>query len=93
MSHVQPTSNPTSAKPLDLQVREFTENIHANPSPRGVAMALEANQRLAEYLEALMDSGHATNTGITVKVDGQTIRFKNEEDFSNWLSERNNDNT
>ena len=92
MSHDPHISNQTS-KPLDAQVREFTEQIIANPSPRGVAMALEVNQRLAEYLEALMDSGRGVNTGITVKVDGQTIRFKNEEDFSNWLSERNNDNT
>ena len=85
MSHVPPTSNQTS-KPLDRQVIEFTEGVLANPSPRGLAMAIEANQRLLEYLDELKDA-ELTSSGVTVMVDGESVHFQNEEDFSDWLSE------
>ena len=85
MSHVPPTSNPIS-RPLDRQVHEFTQEVLANPSPKGLAMAIEANQRLAEYLDDLKNVDLPANK-ILVKVDGETIHFDNEKDFSDWLSE------
>jgi len=49
-------------------------------------MAIEANQRLAEYLDDLKNVDLPANK-ILVKVDGETIHFDNEKDFSDWLSE------
>jgi hypothetical protein len=53
-----------------------------------IAVIVEGYQRYLEYLDELEIAPLGKlNTGITVQVDGQTIKFKNDEDFADWLAE------
>jgi hypothetical protein len=56
-------------------------------SKRVLAVGIEINQRYSEYLEQLETADLHIQTGITVTVDGKTIRFQNDNDFSEWLAE------
>ncbi len=72
---------------IDKQVREITESVmSSNPSAREIAVAIEANQMYADYLEQVLDAPAGDN-GVMVSVDGTLIRFKDTEDFSSWLVE------
>lgn len=56
-------------------------------SKRVLAVGIEINQRYSEYLEQLETSDLHIQNGITVTVGGKKIHFKNDNDFSAWLTE------
>lgn len=78
---------------IEQIVRESNSMIGAmlNRDKRILAIGIEINQRYFEYLEelenALTDGRIQIGNSVTVIVDGKKIKFKNTDDFSNWLSE------
>lgn len=91
MSHPPKTSAPK------LHISEIVNESNAllagitNPDKRILAIGIEINQRYVDYLDELEDAlinGHIRiESGVTVALDGRTIKFKDTHDFSNWLSE------
>jgi hypothetical protein len=88
MSHAPNISSPTS---LDKDIWNFVFGVVANPSPRGLDMAIELLQRYIDYLDELIVEGIPAfqPTSVTVKADGTTIKFENIEAVANWLTEAN----
>jgi hypothetical protein len=77
MSHVQAIAE-------NQRRRAYQPEAGAN----SIAVIVEDYQRYMEYLDELeTDPLGKFDMGVTVKVDGQTIRFKNDEDFANWIAE------
>lgn len=62
---------------------------HAGQIPeRDYYAALEAIQSHLDYYDKLIDNGlPSCNTDIYVKVDGTTIRFKELDQFAQWIQE------
>lgn len=54
---------------------------------RVLAVGIEMNQRFIEYLDELEISPLHIQNGVDVDVDGKIIRFKNMDDFSEWVLE------
>lgn len=54
-------------------------------SKRVLAVGIEINQLYSEYLEKLETADFNIQTGVTVEIDGKTVHFKNDADFSEWL--------
>ena len=52
---------------------------------RVLAVAAEANQLYYDYLDELLD-GVKVCAAVTVRVDGQTIQFKDIEDVASWIT-------
>lgn len=88
MSHAPHTSSPIS---LDKDIWNFVFSVVANPTPRGLDMAIELLQRYIDYLdELIVESIPAFQpTGVTIKADGTTIKFESIESVANWLTEAN----
>lgn len=60
--------------------------IASEGDERAISIGRETGQRYIEYLDALQDKKKlTTGESIIVKVDGTTIKFKNLEDFSQWI--------
>lgn len=74
--------------PIDEQVRQITSAVYDGAGDRDIAIAIEANQSYIDYLEFLGDNLPKIGLSVTVEIDGTRIRFKNDEDFANWLSEK-----
>lgn len=74
---------------IEQQLQEFRSSVMSNPSPRGMAMLIEANQAYADYLDFLLTVPKEFHTEITITVEEKTIRFKDVEGFSSWLEEVN----
>lgn len=86
--------NPASP-PIDVQVRQITANIlrriyEGTASKREISIAIEANQRYAEYLEFLksQEAFMHSDPSILIEVKGTKVKFRNENDFANWLGEQ-----
>jgi len=77
--------NPTFQN-IQQMVSDITAAAVANPSPRALAEAIEANQLLAEYLDELKDHIHFEDEGITVDVEGERVHFQNSDDFAEWMA-------
>ena len=73
--------------PIDEQVREITSAVYSGSSSREIAVAIEAEQAYIDYLDWLKDN-LSVDTSVTIEVDGTRIKFKNDDDFADWLSER-----
>lgn len=82
MSHVQKTSSPS----LENLLSNVLENTDVEDS-RSRAVAVEAHQRYIEYLQEVIDTPVSFDTSVTIKVDGKTIRFKNEKAMADFLME------
>jgi hypothetical protein len=85
MSPTPTSSAPTF--PLDKAAQEFVQEVHARPSVRGAAMAIEINQRYMEYLDSLISGAPKFESDITVQVDGESVKFGSMEAMVNWLAE------
>jgi hypothetical protein len=58
-----------------------------NADSKTLALIVDMNQLYIEYLDELETAPLETKFGeVTVKVDGKTIRFRNVEDFSSWIT-------
>ena len=57
-----------------------------NPNGKELAVVIEMYQKYIEYLDELETAPITIDTTVTVKVDGKTIRFNNEEDMSSWIT-------
>lgn len=73
--------------PIDEQVKQITSSVFDGASSRDIAIALEANQAYIDYLDFLKDNLDVDES-VTIEVDGTRIKFKNDDDFANWLAER-----
>jgi hypothetical protein len=74
---------------LEDCVREARQIIHEardakQLTPKILAYGMEIEQRWREYLDNL---DMVCDASVTVKVDGQTIRFDNQKDFAEWAAE------
>jgi hypothetical protein len=57
-------------------------------NPRSRAISIEAYQRYIEFLtEAADNTPVSFDTSVTIKVDGKTIRFPNEQSMADFLME------
>lgn len=77
---------------LDQQLQQANAGAYAAidggyADPRLLALAVEANQRYIEYLEEVQAMPRF-DPSVTVKVDGSTIRFENDQQFAEWLAGR-----
>ena len=57
-----------------------------NPDEKSIAIAREIEQRWFEYLDDLLSKDLSIDESVTVKVDGQTIKFKSIEDVAQWIA-------
>ncbi len=76
----------TYPTPIDEQVKQITSSVFDGASSRDIAIALEANQAYIDYLDWLKDNT-TFDESVTIEVGGTRIKFKNDDDFSNWLVE------
>ena len=69
-------------------VRESRRLIAETDSPdeKSVAIAREIEQRWYEYLDELLSKDIKIDTSVTVRVDGQTIKFSSIEDVAQWIT-------
>jgi hypothetical protein len=75
------------------QIQAIAENqrrraYQTEAGANSIAVIVEDYQRYVEYLDELETSPlDNIEKAITVKVDGQTIKFKSDKDFTNWIAE------
>lgn len=77
---------------LEKEVYEFVRSVQANEyaTEKEKAMASELLASLHDYYEeiqiAAMDGRLCTDTSVTVKVDGQQIKFPNIDKVAEWMT-------
>ena len=72
---------------IQQNVRETSKLAFENADSKTLAVIVNMNQLYIEYLDELETAPLETKSGeVTVKVDGKTIRFRNVEDFSSWIT-------
>ena len=76
-----------------LQIQTIAEEqrakaYQAQAGKESLAVIVEGYQRYMEYLDELeiVPLGKFSKN-VTVTIDGQQVKFKNDEDFANWLAE------
>lgn len=83
MSHAPQISNPS----LENLLNNVLKNTDIE-NPRSRAISIEAYQRYIEFLtEAADNTPVSFDTSVTIKVDGKTIRFPNEQSMADFLME------
>lgn len=83
MSHAPQISNPS----LENLLNNVLKNTDIE-NPRSHAISIEAYQRYIEFLtEAADNTPVSFDTSVTIKVDGKTIRFPNEQSMADFLME------
>lgn len=86
------STSQTQNAAIDKQVRQITDDTFSRASEglvtnREIAVAVEANQAYIDYLDWLKDNIQPIDLSVTVEVNKTQIKFKNVDDFSNWLAE------
>lgn len=82
MSHAPQISNPS----LENLLNNVLKNTDIE-NPRSRAISIEAYQRYIEFLTEAADTQVSFDTSVTIKVDGKTIRFPNEQSMADFLME------
>lgn len=82
MSRVPQISNPS----LENLLNNVLKNTDIE-NPRSRAISIEAYQRYIEFLTEAADTPVSFDTSVTIKVDGKTIRFPNEQSMADFLME------
>lgn len=82
MSHAPQISNPL----LENLLNNVLKNTDIE-NPRSRAISIEAYQRYIEFLTEAADTPVSFDTSVTIKVDGKTIRFPNEQSMADFLME------
>ncbi len=82
MSHAPQISNPS----LENLLNNVLKNTDIE-NPRSRAISIEAYQRYIEFLTEAADTPVSFDTSVTIKVDGKTIRFPNEQSMADFLME------
>lgn len=81
---------------LESEIKEFihtvTEQAEAGiVDDRSIAMARELHSGLLDYydelFEAVQDGRVKFDSSVTIAIDGQSIKFQNENQFAEWLHE------
>lgn len=82
MSRVPPTSSP----PLESLLNNVLRHTDIE-NPRSRAISIEAYQRYIEFLEEAQDTPVSFDTGVTIKMDGITMRFPDDKAMADFLME------
>lgn len=87
-SRIQPPASP--AKRIDDIRRAVAELKRRNDAgetvtPRDMAMLQEYQTRYIELLEELETA--PVDNGVTVTINGKTIRFDDTDNMANWIAE------
>ena len=82
MSRVPQTLSPS----LENLLNNVLENTDID-NPRSRAMSIEAYQRYIEFVEEAMDAPVSFDASVTIKIDGKTFRFPNEQTMADFLME------
>ena len=74
---------------FEKQVQEAVSLVHQYPTAINKALVAECVGLLddihAEIQEQIADGKIKFNTDVVIKIDGQTVKFQNEDDFAEWL--------
>jgi hypothetical protein len=79
----------TSRSPdsIDTLLRQANAEIVTNGADdRTRAQAIEANQRMMEYMDDLADDLPPLDKSVTVRCNGVTMRFADTDKMAAWLS-------
>jgi hypothetical protein len=77
---------------MQKEIREIQQALQDNLDidRRTFYQAIDVLQEYGEHLDALIDDLPPVDFSVTVKIDGQGVRFKTLDDFASFLAERMN---